>query len=43
VAFCAARSLRPRQVRATPALLEQFQSRLAGAGVELAWPVIAGY
>lgn len=43
VAFCAANNVLPRQVRATPALLEQFQSRLTSAGVELAWPVIAGY
>ena len=42
-AFCAANALVPRQVRATPALLERFQARLAAAGVELAWPVIAGY
>jgi hypothetical protein len=42
-AFCASNRLVPRQVRATPALLERFQTRLAAAGVELAWPVIAGY
>jgi hypothetical protein len=43
VAFCIGNRLVPRQVRATPTLLEQFQTRLAAAGVELAWPVIAGY
>jgi hypothetical protein len=42
-AFCAGNRVVPRQVRATPTLLERFQTRLATAGVELAWPVIAGY
>jgi hypothetical protein len=42
-AFCGGNRLVPRQVRATPTLLEQFQTRLAAAGVELAWPVVAGY
>jgi len=43
VAFCAGDALLPRQVRATPALLERFQRRLDAAGIERAWPVIAGY
>jgi hypothetical protein len=41
--FCAANGLVPRQVRATPDLLARFQARLTAAGVELAWPVVAGY
>jgi hypothetical protein len=43
VAFCMEHRAVPRQVRHTPALLERFQARLTSAGVELAWPVIAGY
>lgn len=42
-AFCTAQGALPRQVRATPALLERFQQRLMAAGVELAWPRIEGY
>lgn len=37
-AFCLARNLRPRQVRNTPALLEDFQAVLVSQGVELDWP-----
>ncbi len=37
-AFCLERKAVPRQVRNTPALLNEFQAFLAGQGVELAWP-----
>jgi hypothetical protein len=42
-AFCVERSLSPRQVRADPALLTEFQSQLARQGVELHWPDVTGY
>lgn len=38
VAFAAARRVRPRTVRETPALLGDFQKRLVDQGVELRWP-----
>lgn len=36
-AFCAARGVRPRAVRAKPALLADFQRELAAEGVPLSW------
>jgi hypothetical protein len=36
--FCRARKTSPRSVRATPALLAEFQSALTAQGVPLAWP-----
>ncbi|WP_371405387.1 FAD-dependent oxidoreductase [Kribbella sp. NBC_00662] len=42
-AFCLDRGATPRAVRSTPALLEEYQSRLAADGVELSWPEVAGY
>jgi FAD dependent oxidoreductase len=36
--FCLERKLMPRQVRNTPALLEEFQALLRQQGIELAWP-----
>src|SRR4051794_9055709 len=42
-AFCAARSTRPRAVRADAALLADFQRELVAAGVELAWPDVRAY
>ncbi|KQO10320.1 FAD-dependent oxidoreductase [Agreia sp. Leaf244] len=42
-AFCIERSLAPRQVRADPCLLDEFQSQLARQGVELHWPDVTGY
>jgi hypothetical protein len=42
-AFCLNRSVTPRAVRNTPALLADFQERLAADGVELRWPDISGY
>ena len=42
-AFCLDRGLSPQQVAAEPALVEQFQRRLVGAGVELHWPEVVGY
>jgi hypothetical protein len=41
--FCLARGTSPRAVRETPGLLAEFQNRLAGDGVELRWPDVAGY
>lgn len=38
VAFCLARKQPPRQVRNDNKVLAEFQSRLAGQGVPLAWP-----
>jgi hypothetical protein len=38
VALCAARATTPHAVHASPALTDELQSRLAGAGVELHWP-----
>ena len=37
-AHCASGGLRPRQVRNDTKRLEEFQAKLAGQGVELAWP-----
>jgi hypothetical protein len=42
-AFCLTRDVSPRAVRNTPALLADFQVRLAADGVELRWPDITGY
>jgi hypothetical protein len=42
-AFCLTRAVSPRAVRNTPALLADFQDRLAADGVELRWPDISGY
>jgi hypothetical protein len=42
-AFCTARGVIPRAVRAKPALLRDFQAELVAAGVELRWPEVAGY
>lgn len=42
-AFCLDRATDPRAVRHTPLLLEEFQSLLAGHGVELHWPDVSGY
>ncbi|ONI68491.1 FAD-dependent oxidoreductase [Kribbella sp. ALI-6-A] len=42
-AFCLDRGVSPRAVRATPALLSDFQARLVAQGVELSWPAISGY
>jgi hypothetical protein len=41
--FCLTRAVTPRAVRNTPALLADFQERLAADGVELRWPDISGY
>jgi len=38
VAFASARRVRPHAVRHTPALLADYQKRLADQGVELSWP-----
>jgi len=38
VAFADARRVRPHAVRDTPALLADYQKRLAAQGVELRWP-----
>lgn len=37
-AFCRAKKILPRAVRATPALLAEFQKQLTAQGVPLAWP-----
>ncbi|WP_243062078.1 FAD-dependent oxidoreductase [Humibacter sp. RRB41] len=42
-AFCLDRATDPRAVHHTPSLLEEFQTRLVGNGVELHWPDVAGY
>jgi hypothetical protein len=42
-ACCAARRTMPRAVRADPALLDEFQTRLTRAGVELEWPRVHAY
>jgi hypothetical protein len=42
-AFCLERAIEPRTVRDTPSILKDFQTILAGAGVELHWPDITGY
>ncbi|WP_130441942.1 FAD-dependent oxidoreductase [Kribbella rubisoli] len=42
-AFCLDRGATPRAVRSTPALLAEYQSRLAADGVELSWPEVSGY
>ncbi|MFC8523946.1 FAD-dependent oxidoreductase [Pseudarthrobacter sp. NPDC057230] len=42
-AFCLERAIEPRAVRNTPSILKEFQTLLAGAGVELHWPDITGY
>ncbi|WP_432942686.1 FAD-dependent oxidoreductase [Kribbella sp. CA-253562] len=42
-AFCLDRGVSPRAVRATPALLSDFQARLVAQGVELSWPDVSGY
>jgi hypothetical protein len=39
-AFCLQRRVRPRAVRNTPALLEEFQRQLTSEGIELNWPSI---
>jgi hypothetical protein len=39
-AFCLQRRVRPRAVRNTPALLEEFQRQLVAEGIELEWPRI---
>lgn len=39
-AFCLARKLAPRQVRAQAGLLREFQNLLANDGVPLAWPKV---
>jgi len=39
-AFCLARKATPRQVRNTPELLAEFQTRLTEEGVEIAWPKV---
>ena len=36
--FCRAKKTSPRAVRATPALLAEFQSALTAQGIPLAWP-----
>jgi hypothetical protein len=41
--FCLGRGTSPRAVRNSPALLADFQNRLAADGVELRWPDISGY
>jgi len=41
--FCLTHGVPPRAVRNDPALLADFQRRLAAAGVELRWPEIVGY
>ncbi|BCY05976.1 FAD-dependent oxidoreductase [Actinoplanes sp. L3-i22] len=41
--FCLDRGTSPRAVRNSPALLADFQTRLAADGVELHWPDISGY
>ncbi|PYI51661.1 FAD-dependent oxidoreductase [Paenibacillus flagellatus] len=42
-AFCLDRGFSPREVRNTPDKLEQFQSVLTKAGVELKWPFEYGW
>jgi hypothetical protein len=42
-AFCLDRAVYPRAVRNSPKLLEEFQTLLARAGVELHWPDVMGY
>jgi hypothetical protein len=42
-AFCLANRCTPRQVTATPNLVERFRARLADAGVELHWPEVVAY
>ena len=37
-AFCVQQKVLPRQVRAKPSLLADFQKRLRALGVELEWP-----
>ena len=37
-AFCVQRKVLPRQVRAKPSLLADFQKQLRALGVELEWP-----
>lgn len=41
--FCLERHTSPQEVRATPRLLEQLQTRLVQDGVELHWPDVTGY
>ena len=41
--FCLDRAVDPRAVRNTPPLLAEFQSLLAGNGIELHWPDVTGY
>ncbi len=36
--FCRAKKTSPRSIRATPALLAEFQSALTAQGIPLAWP-----
>lgn len=42
-AFCLDRAVDPRAVRTSSELLEEFQSLLTKAGVELHWPDVTGY
>lgn len=42
-AFCLDNGTTPRAVRADPARLADFQSRLTSDGVELAWPDVTAY
>ena len=42
-AFCLDRGVPPRAVRATPALLTEYQARLDADGVERHWPDVVGY
>ncbi|MFC0334063.1 FAD-dependent oxidoreductase [Paenibacillus sepulcri] len=39
-AYCAEKNIKPREVRNTPDLLANFQTRLRNNGFELEWPVI---
>ncbi|WP_206673671.1 FAD-dependent oxidoreductase [Pseudactinotalea terrae] len=43
IAFCEQRGCTPSQVRSRDDLLTDFQAELSAAGVELAWPRVAGY
>lgn len=42
-AFCLNHAVEPREVRTSSKLLEEYQSLLIKAGVELHWPDISGY
>lgn len=43
IAFCEANSTSPKAVRNSDNLLQAFQKRLDGAGIERHWPRIVGY